>query len=103
MARWVAACRRQNWKPTTYSVICSAHFKKGDYQIRPGASKQYLKEDAVPSAFNFPDHLKTKERKARRVLSRNTGKQTTPEASSLKSVSRLHCVTYKGKLLKNFE
>lgn len=58
MTKWIVACQQGNWKPSNYSLLCSSHFKKDDYQIRPGASKPYLKEDAVPTIFNFPNRRK---------------------------------------------
>lgn len=77
------------------------HFKKDDYQIRPGASKQYLKEDAIPSLFNFPTHLQNKNKKARRVLLRDIVEQT-PTAAYTSSPSSDIVSTYKGRSLTTF-
>ncbi len=56
--------KRDDWKPSKYSVLCEKHFKLDDYAM-PGIqsmeyadqTKKYLKPDAVPSVFNFPPHL----------------------------------------------
>ena len=54
--------KRADWKPTKYSVLCAEHFTPADYvsmgvQSIEGQAKKYLKTDAVPSIFNFPEHL----------------------------------------------
>ena len=65
---WINACRRENWTPTAHSALCAKHFNKVDYQLRPNATVPYLKENAVPSNFDFPVHLQRrpiKERKSK--------------------------------------
>lgn len=55
---WVHAVRRENFKPTKYSRLCSEHFLAECYEIRPNINVPYLKKDAVPSVFKgFPPHL----------------------------------------------
>ncbi len=52
------AMKRDQWKPSKYSVLCKKHFTPDDYVI--GATnnlKKYLKSDAVPSVFDFPPQL----------------------------------------------
>lgn len=53
LQKWVDATRRANFTPTSNSCLCSAHFTKNDYQIRPGAYIPYLRTTAVPSVFCF--------------------------------------------------
>lgn len=43
---WIAALRRQNWTPTKYTWVCSAHFIAGK-------SEDKLSPDYVPSIFDF--------------------------------------------------
>ena len=62
LKKWVIAMKRADWKPTKYSVLCAEHFTPADYvsmgvQSIEGQAKKYLKTDAVPSIFNFPEHL----------------------------------------------
>lgn len=57
LAQWVAAVRRDSFKPTASTCLCSDHFLKSDYEERPGANLPKLKPDAVPSVFSFPAHL----------------------------------------------
>ncbi|XP_066458961.1 THAP domain-containing protein 1-like isoform X2 [Eleutherodactylus coqui] len=52
LAKWLAVIRRDKWKPSIYSRLCSDHFTEEDYMLRPGASYPYLRLDAVPSIIN---------------------------------------------------
>ncbi|XP_048874704.1 THAP domain-containing protein 1 isoform X1 [Brienomyrus brachyistius] len=47
--KWVAAMRRNNFKPTKYSNICSQHFTKDCFKQE--CNNRVLKENAVPSLF----------------------------------------------------
>ncbi|XP_044125392.1 uncharacterized protein LOC122920184 isoform X1 [Bufo gargarizans] len=59
LSKWVIAIRRKNWKPSASSRICSDHFAKNDYMLRPNVLVPRLRLDAVPSIFDgFPSHLK---------------------------------------------
>ncbi|XP_039615634.1 THAP domain-containing protein 1 [Polypterus senegalus] len=49
--KWVAAMRRNNFKPTKYSNICSQHFTKDCFKRE--CNNRVLKESAVPSLFCF--------------------------------------------------
>ena len=67
MERWEKAVKRidkkgKRWQATSYSFICSEHFKKEDYITAPGLSSRCkLKPDATPITFeNFPTHSKPK-------------------------------------------
>ncbi|XP_069820730.1 THAP domain-containing protein 1-like isoform X2 [Dendropsophus ebraccatus] len=52
LAKWLAVIRRDKWKPSIYSRLCSDHFTEEDYMLRPGALYPYLRLDAVPSIIN---------------------------------------------------
>uniref|UniRef100_A0A0K2UVC2 THAP domaincontaining protein 6like [Xiphosphorus maculatus] n=1 Tax=Lepeophtheirus salmonis TaxID=72036 RepID=A0A0K2UVC2_LEPSM len=69
LKRWIVNCRRQDWKPTKWSRICSKHFKDSD--IIKHKVKCTLVDGAVPSIFDFPMHLKKVE-SHRRILKRRT-------------------------------
>ncbi|KAM6902356.1 THAP domain-containing protein 1 [Xenentodon cancila] len=49
--KWIAAMRRNNFKPTKYSNICSQHFTKDCFKRE--CNNRVLKENAVPSLFSF--------------------------------------------------
>ncbi|XP_032394995.1 THAP domain-containing protein 1 isoform X1 [Etheostoma spectabile] len=49
--KWVAAMRRNNFKPTKYSNICSHHFTRDCF--KRDCNNRVLKENAVPSLFTF--------------------------------------------------
>ena len=49
--------KREKWKPGNRSVLCSRHFRDDCYNTAPWSSRKSLKSDAVPSKFEFPEHL----------------------------------------------
>ncbi|XP_029372102.1 THAP domain-containing protein 1 [Echeneis naucrates] len=55
--KWVAAMRRNNFKPTKYSNICSQHFTKDCFKRE--CNNRVLKENAVPSLFTFSLSIKS--------------------------------------------
>ncbi|KAF2878630.1 hypothetical protein ILUMI_27538 [Ignelater luminosus] len=56
---WIKAIRRENWKPSKFSVICSEHFLLTDYQLYANPTRP--KEGAVASVFpTYPSHLHKK-------------------------------------------
>ncbi|XP_019745979.1 THAP domain-containing protein 1 isoform X2 [Hippocampus comes] len=55
--KWVAAMRRNNFKPTKYSNICSQHFTKECFKRE--CNNRVLKENAVPSLFDFNADIKS--------------------------------------------
>jgi len=60
MQKWISAIKRKNFEANQWSRICSVHFTAQDYQVRPGAHRLLLKDNAVPSVFpSFPSYLQT--------------------------------------------
>lgn len=49
--------KREKWKPSKEDVICMSHFKESDYDISPWSSKKTLRKEAIPSRFEFLEHL----------------------------------------------
>lgn len=70
LQKWLVAIKRENFKPTKHSRLCSDHFENTDFIVRFG--QKYLEKSAVPSIFNFPQHLQ--KRKAP-VRNRNSAKR----------------------------
>ncbi|XP_063045785.1 uncharacterized protein LOC134439807 [Engraulis encrasicolus] len=58
---WIRATRWENWDPSPNARLCSAHFESRYFNGRR------LTWNAVPTIFNFPKHLHSKERKHRKV------------------------------------
>ncbi|KAK7476706.1 hypothetical protein BaRGS_00032043 [Batillaria attramentaria] len=52
--QWIVALRRENFKPSEYSRICSDHFEEACFD-RTGQTIR-LRDTAVPTIFNFPPH-----------------------------------------------
>ena len=82
LQKWIQAIRRENWQPTQYSYICSKHFDDSCFVVRPEKSGHRLHEHAVPSIFNFPEHLQKKDTKrkppAKRKMPEPKPKQESP-------------------------
>jgi len=58
MTKWLNAIRRKQFKANQWSRLCSVHFTEQDYQVRPGAHRLLLKNNAVPSVFpSFPSYF----------------------------------------------
>ena len=50
--KWVVATKLQNFKPKKSHYLCSKHFLPEDYKF---TNSTRLKDDAVPSIFNFQE------------------------------------------------
>ena len=56
--KWVQAMQRKDWFPSKHSLICSIHFTKSFFVVRPGKRGRLLKEGWVPTEFSaFLIHL----------------------------------------------
>ncbi|GBN14036.1 THAP domain-containing protein 2 [Araneus ventricosus] len=66
---WEKNIRRENFKATNSSLICSKHFTTDCFDTGKFGGT-WLKSDAVPTIFKFPQHLQIKTSK-RRILNRN--------------------------------
>ncbi|CAJ0931578.1 unnamed protein product [Ranitomeya imitator] len=78
LAKWIEVIRRDKWKPSIYSRLCSDHFTEEDYMLRPGASYPYLRLDAVPSIINGV-HIKKPPKKP--VKKRDSGTSPSPNVA----------------------
>ncbi|XP_031343245.1 THAP domain-containing protein 1-like isoform X1 [Photinus pyralis] len=66
MAQWIRAIGREKFTPTKHSVICGEHFKEADFLRK--VPKKVLKNDAIPSVFDFPVQLKVESPKQHRTI-----------------------------------
>ncbi|XP_069704837.1 uncharacterized protein [Periplaneta americana] len=82
LKKWIAAVRRRNFLPTRHSRICSEHFRKEDYLVRPNINVPRLNSSAVPSIFHaHPKKATRKTRNRRKKLCDTTSENvfTTPQ------------------------
>ena len=74
---------RKDWQPARNERICEKHFLPSDYHFPPflnpseSVGKKYLRKDAVPTVFSFPDHLKKTT-----TLRRSPRKRQNPPSAS---------------------
>lgn len=59
--KWIHAVRRKDFKPSQGSRICSRHFTEKDYDPPVISGPLRLKKTAIPSVFDFPEHLLPKQ------------------------------------------
>ncbi|GLH07485.1 THAP domain-containing protein 9 [Gryllus bimaculatus] len=64
--RWIIATKRKDFVPSKYTRLCSKHFEESAFQLRPNASYPLLNRDAVPSVFDFPEHVGASPKKKKR-------------------------------------
>ena len=82
--------RRDKWTPSKYERICENHFLPGDYNLPPTLGKyitgnRHLKTEAVPSVFNFPEHLKSSVKTTRLSPKRCSTEQSVAPSLPAKS------------------
>lgn len=63
--KWLIAVKRKNFNPGSGARLCSKHFTKDQFQLRPNVNFLLIKPGAVPSIFIFPtaslNHFQKKE------------------------------------------
>ena len=86
---WIVALKRDKFIPSKYSAICSQHFTPSDYVTDINDLKPRLKPDAIPSIFNFPDHLKNSKNQNKRKppTKRKNSNDNQPSTSSQIDIS----------------
>ena len=80
-SRWIAAVKREGFVPTANSFLCGKHFVRTDYKW---SDSNRLKDNAIPTIFNFPEHLQTKIKPRKPPLKR----KLMPEIPSSSSTPR---------------
>ena len=104
--KWIAALRRVDFKPTPNSSVCSDHFLPSDYTDLT-SERRKLKQDVIPTIFNFPMHLvrKTSKRKSptKRTTDADEDEPKPPSAKKTKANSSPPVSPKKKKLLRKIE
>ncbi|GBN06669.1 hypothetical protein AVEN_117099-1 [Araneus ventricosus] len=67
LKEWCAQIRREGFKPSYYSVLCSDHFEEDCFSQCPFTKRRILKPGSVPTQFQFRKKLSWSAR-ARKVL-----------------------------------
>ncbi|XP_072387136.1 THAP domain-containing protein 2-like [Diabrotica undecimpunctata] len=87
--KWIIAIRRENFKPTKSSKICSKHFTADSFITSGWSSKKQLKKDAVPSIFDFPNIL-IKQVKTRKF---SVKRETVSDKTTCSKRENIHILT----------
>lgn len=86
---WKIKVKREDFRPTKASLLCSDHFTEECYYIQKFTNKPLLKPGAIPTIF---PHIP--EPKPRRILNRvsanltQTGPPVTPSTSASNGISK---------------
>ncbi|KAH7944549.1 hypothetical protein HPB52_021366 [Rhipicephalus sanguineus] len=75
--KWLANLKRDKWKPSLGSRLCSDHFAESCFD-RSGARTR-LRGDAVPTLFSFPDDSQKKGLQRKAPKQRGQILELTPE------------------------
>ncbi|GFY19490.1 THAP-type domain-containing protein [Trichonephila clavipes] len=62
---WLKMIRRENFKPSAHSLICSDHFEDTCFEYQPFTNRRQLKRGSIPTIFVF-----IKKASSRRILDR---------------------------------
>ena len=95
------ALHRDKWNPSTWSFVCSKHFKETDYVTPPGLPNPRLKRNTVPSIVDFPKHLQAPPKIPGREVAQicNSTDQSSPldENMLIKHFTHVTQTNYKHK------
>ncbi|GFT89619.1 THAP-type domain-containing protein [Trichonephila clavipes] len=50
---WLKMIRRENFKPSAHSLICSDHFEETCFEYQPFTNRRQLKRGSIPTIFVF--------------------------------------------------
>ena len=73
---------RREWEPTSYSVLCSEHFKSDDFEVT--LTRRRLKLTAIPTVFSYS--VQPKERRPPHACGRAadaSSEETIAQAASV--------------------
>ncbi|KAH8009376.1 hypothetical protein HPB51_015699 [Rhipicephalus microplus] len=84
--QWVVNLKRDKWKPSPGSRLCSSHFTEARFD-RSG-SRTRLKSDAIPMLFSFPEHLQKAVNPAHVAEKTPTATRSSEQAADSKGYHR---------------
>ncbi|XP_049874047.1 THAP domain-containing protein 1-like [Pectinophora gossypiella] len=88
--KWIQNMKRDNWRPSPYSRLCSLHFDVSCY--RAGYTSKTLHSDAVPTIFS---HIHKDSHKAKLRRSRPSRPELTPSTSTSKQSAQVEILNLK--------
>ncbi|XP_043536983.1 THAP domain-containing protein 5-like isoform X1 [Chiloscyllium plagiosum] len=65
LAKWLSNMKKEKWLPSQYQYVCSEHFTPDNFEWKWGT--RYLKADAVPTMFSFPEQPTKRKALARSI------------------------------------
>jgi hypothetical protein len=68
--KWVLATKRDKWVPKATDYLCSKHFD--DSCFYHYSTQLRLREDAIPTIFDFPEHLQKAVKPQRRTVMKHS-------------------------------
>ncbi|GFT23885.1 THAP-type domain-containing protein [Trichonephila clavipes] len=74
---WLKMIRRENFKPSAHSLICSDHFEETCFEYQPFTNCRQLKRGSIPTIFVFK-----KKASSRRILDRWEMEPSTTSAGT---------------------
>ncbi|XP_078287256.1 uncharacterized protein LOC144611835 isoform X2 [Rhinoraja longicauda] len=84
LAQWLSNMKREKWVPSQYQYICSDHFTPESFEWRWGT--RYLKADAKPTIFSFPEQPTKRKAVARSNGNKRQKKQLEAQSNEEKLV-----------------
>lgn len=96
---WALSLWRENFTVTNYSKICSKHFEPDCFD-RERFGGTWLKKTAVPTIFDFPDHLQPKEKVNRSSSRKRDDDESQPLSEPGPSSMCLNFADYKLAWIK---
>lgn len=90
--KWIKALRRKDFKPGCGSCVCSDHFVEEAYDESKTSGfcpRRFLKPDAVPSVFAFPESLASKKVKTHKPPMNQKCPQLTTDVNTTEATDRV--------------
>ncbi|XP_067875282.1 THAP domain-containing protein 5-like [Heterodontus francisci] len=89
-AQWLSNMKREKWVPSQYQCICSEHFTPDSFEWRWGT--RYLKADAVPTIFSFPEQPMKRKALARSNVNKRQRKRLEAQSNEEETVLHVQSV-----------
>ncbi|GFW92572.1 THAP-type domain-containing protein [Trichonephila clavipes] len=73
---WLKMIRRENFKPSAHSLICSDHFEETCFEYQPFTNRRQLKRGSIPTIFVFKKESLISKDFGQMEMEPSTGTQT---------------------------